>query len=124
LDLLGERAGVVAELQAPVADEHRVEAPTDAVLEIDQYLRDLAGVQAVRAEGSLVVGVDLPSDALTDHADEPGGFVESDDLLQRAGQLTQQRAEEPVAIQRDVRARDRRAGCGAVAGRGRAVVLL
>ena len=41
-------------------------------------------------------------DALADDADEARGFVETDDILEGAREMVEQRAEKRIAMQRDV----------------------
>ena len=114
-DLVAERAGAVAEHDAIVALFDDEEVPLYPALQVDEHVGDLLAAQALDVQRGCVRGVDLVPDALPDDTDESRCLVQTDDLLQRAGEMPQEGAQEDVALERDVERRDFRAighGCG------------
>ena len=100
LDQLAERAGAVAEHDLLVVLRDDVEVALDATLEVDQDRGDLRPVEAADLQCCAVVAIDRGADRAADHADVAVGFLEPDHVLERAGELADQRAHEAVAVER------------------------
>jgi hypothetical protein len=97
-----EGAAPVAEHDLLVGLLDDVEVAVDAALQVDEHAGDLFTAERVDLQGRAVVAVDRTPDVLADDADEARGFLEADDVLERARELTKDGSKERVAREGDI----------------------
>jgi hypothetical protein len=111
-DLLGERAGPVAEDDLVVILLDDEEVALDATLEVHEHGGHLLPREFGDDQGGLIGLIDLVADPLANDADEARCLLQADHILEGAGEFADEGAEEDVSLQGDRQVRDDSQGSG------------